>query len=341
MSGKPKRSVMMSFRRGLVFAVGAGIIIYAIFAFWGGRDEVMDELARFAWILLAPILALSLGNYLIRFLRWQVYLRVLGLKVPLWTSLSVFMAGLAMTITPGKLGEFLKSYLLRETDGIPMTRTAPVVFMERVTDLLALVALASVGVGTYYEKGVWILGVSGAALLAGVAVLYSRTLCLLLLRPLHRIPRLDRIAAGVQDTVLSAHDLTRPVPLLAGLALGTAAWTCECLGFHLCFVALEQEMAAGASIFVYAFSTIAGVVSPGGLGATDASLVGFAMGISDGLTESAAVTAAFVCRACTLWFAIAVGAVFLMRFSTPLQADLATVRGENDADPADASSPPA
>ncbi len=334
------RSVMMTFRRGLVWAVGAGIIIYAVGAFWGGRDEVMGELARFAWLMLVPILALSLGNYLIRFLRWQIYLRVLGLRVSAWTSISVFMAGLAMTITPGKVGEFLKSYLLRETDGIPMTRTAPVVFMERVTDLLALVALASVGVGTYYEKGIWILAVSGAALLAGVAVLYSRTLCMALLKPLHSIPRLDRVAAGVQDTVLSAHDLTRPVPLLAGLALGTAAWTCECLGFHLCFVALDQEMATGASVFVYAFSTIAGVVSPGGLGATDASLVGFAMGIADGLTESAAVTAAFVCRACTLWFAIAVGAVFLLRFSTPLQADLETVRGEKERGSDDPVSPP-
>lgn len=320
---------MMTFRRGLVWALGLGILLYAGFAFWGGRQEVMGELARFSWWMLAPILLLSLGNYLTRFVRWEIYLRYLGLRVRPWTSISVFMAGLAMTITPGKVGEFLKSYLLKETDGIPMTRTAPVVFMERVTDLLALVLLASVGVGTYYEKGTWILIVSGAAIVAGVAVLYSRPLCLALMRPLHRIPRLDKLARGLEDSYLAAHELTRPMPLLVGLVLGTGAWTCECLGFHLCFAGLNEEMAAGASVFVYAFSTIAGVVSPGGLGATDVGLVGFAMGISSDLAEPTAVTAAFLVRACTLWFAIAVGAVFLMRFSTPLQADLETVRGES------------
>ena len=324
-----QRSVMMTFRRGLVWALGIGILLYAGFAFWGGRQEVMGELARFTWWMLAPILMLSLGNYLTRFVRWEIYLRYLGLRVRPWTSISVFMAGLAMTITPGKVGEFLKSYLLKETDGIPMTRTAPVVFMERVTDLLALVLLASVGVGTYYEKGTWILVVSGAAIVAGVAVLYSRPLCLALMRPLHRIPRLDKLARGLEDSYLAAHELTRPMPLLVGLLLGTGAWTCECFGFHLCFVGLSEEMAAGASVFVYAFSTIAGVVSPGGLGATDVGLVGFAMGISSDLAEPTAVTAAFLVRACTLWFAIAVGAVFLMRFSTPLQADLETVRGES------------
>ena len=326
MTRAPQRSVMMTFRRGLVWAMGAGIIIYAAFAFWGGRNEVMGELARFAWPLLVPILALSLGNYLIRYVRWELYLRTLGIRIRPWTSISVFMAGLAMTITPGKVGEFLKSYLLRETDGIPMTRTAPVVFMERVTDLLALVALASAGVGTYYESGTWILAASGAAMIAGVAVLYSRTLCLALLKPLHRIPKLDKLATGLEASYVAAHELTRPVPLLVGLALGAAAWTCECMGFHLCFVGLGVDMAAGASIFVYAFSTIAGVVSPGGLGATDVGLVGFAMAISETLTEPTAVTASFLVRACTLWFAIAVGALFLLRFSSPLQVDVETAR---------------
>jgi len=320
---------MMAFRRGLVWALGIGILLYAGFAFWGGRQEVMGELARFAWWMLAPILLLSLGNYLTRYVRWELYLRYLGIRIRPWTSISVFMAGLAMTITPGKVGEFLKSYLLKETDGIPMTRTAPVVFMERVTDLLALVLLASAGVGTYYEQGTWILIVSGAAILAGLAVLYSRTLCLALLKPLHRVPKLGKLASGLEESYLAAHELTRPMPLIVGLVLGTVAWTCECLGFHLCFVGLDEPMAAGGSIFVYAFSTIAGVVSPGGLGATDVGLVAFAMEFSSDLTEPTAVTAAFLVRACTLWFAIAVGAVFLMRFSTPLQADLETVRGES------------
>jgi len=324
---------MMTFRRGLVWALGAGVLIYAGLAFWGGRSEVMGELARFAWPMLVPILLLSLGNYLIRYVRWELYLRALGIRIRPWTSISVFMAGLAMTITPGKVGEFLKSYLLKETDGIPMTRTAPVVFMERVTDLLALVALASVGVGTYYESGTWVLVVAGATMVCGVAVLYSRTLCLALLRPLHRFPKLGKLADGLETSYLAAHELTRPLPLLAGLVLGAVAWTCECMGFHLCFVGLGEDMAAGASIFVYAFSTIAGVVSPGGLGATDVGLVAIAEGLSDTLTEPTAVAASFLVRACTLWFAIAVGALFLLRFSTPLQVDVETARaGDASAD---------
>lgn len=325
------RSVMDTFRRGLVWALAAGILIYIGLAFYGGREEVTGELAHFAWALMGPILLLSLSNYLVRFIRWEMYLRRLGIRVRPWTSVSVFMAGLAMTITPGKVGEFLKSYLLKETDGIPMLRSAPVVFMERVTDLLALVILASVGVGTYYDQGTWILAVSGGVMVFGVGVLMSRRICLRLLQPLRKLPRVGKMVDGLAEAYEAAHELIRPVPLLLGLLLGVGAWTCECMGYHLCFEALDADMAAGASAFTYAFSTIAGVVSPGGLGATDASLVGISMAISDTLTKPTAVTAAFVVRACTLWFAVAVGALFLLRFSKPLQVDVEAAREGGDA----------
>ena len=73
------------------------------------------------------------------------------------------------------------------------------------------------------------------------------------------------------------------------------------------------------------------MVSPGGLGATDASLMGIAMAISESLSKPTAVTAAFVVRACTLWFAVAVGALFLLRFSRPLQVDVEAARGGMDS----------
>lgn len=323
---RKRRSILGTFRVGLVWALAAGVAIYVIFAIVAGGAEVMGELRRFSWGWVAPILLLSLGNYLIRFARWEYYLRSLRIRVRPGTSLSVFMAGLAMTITPGKVGEFLKSYLLKETDQVPMTRSAPVVFMERVTDLLALVALASVGVGSYYEKGVWILVGSGAALVVGVVVLQSRPLCLALLKPLHRVPRLGKIAAGLEESYLAAHHLTRPGPIALGLLLGIGGWACECLGLHLTFAGFREAVPVGVSFFVYAFSTIAGVVSPGGLGATDVSLVGFAVAIHEGLEESTAVAAAFLIRTATLWFAVGVGALFLLRFARPLQADVETAR---------------
>ena len=95
------------------------------------------------------ILGLALANYTIRFVRWALYLRARSVRIPLGSSALVFGAGLSLSITPGKIGELVKSYLLRELHDIPVTRTAPIVIAERVSDLIALVLLAVVGVAAY------------------------------------------------------------------------------------------------------------------------------------------------------------------------------------------------
>ena len=61
----------------------------------------------------------------------------------------MFGAGLSLSITPAKLGELVKSYLLREMHDMPAPQTAPIVVAERVTDLIALLVLAVIGVAAY------------------------------------------------------------------------------------------------------------------------------------------------------------------------------------------------
>src|SRR6185436_18850196 len=78
-----------------------------------------------------------------------MYLRRQGVRVPLASSAIVFGAGLSLSITPAKLGELVKSLLLRDMHDIPAPRTAPIVVAERVTDLIALLALSIIGVAAY------------------------------------------------------------------------------------------------------------------------------------------------------------------------------------------------
>ena len=88
-------------------------------------------LAGFAWSAALYALALAAANYLVRFVRWQYYLRVLALKVPVGESFLVVLGGFALTVTPGKLGEAVKALLLRQSRGIPAARTAPHLKAER------------------------------------------------------------------------------------------------------------------------------------------------------------------------------------------------------------------
>ncbi len=331
-------TILGKFRQGVVISLALGVVVYVGYALYTGWEETAGALASFRWSLLPVLLAMSLANYGIRFVRWEMYLRMLDIRIPLKDSAAVFLAGLAMTITPGKVGEFLKSYLLRESHDVPMATSAPIVFAERVGDLLALILLASFGVAAFGGPGAMpILVLAGGAVLAGVVVLQSRTLTDLALRVGEKLPVASQIVPKVREAVDASRALLSAKPLIAGLALATAAWLFECWEYGLAFSGFAgPAVDYSVALFGYSFSTVAGVVSPGGLGPTDVGLIEIAGRFTDGLSHETATAAAFIVRFCTLWFAVIIGAIALLRFGRVLDVDVETARGASpDPDSAD------
>jgi hypothetical protein len=68
----------------------------------------------------------------------------------------VFISGLSMIVTPGKLGEIWKGWLIKDISGDDLSKTVPVVIMDRVTDVLSLVILSAFGILSYKE-GIYLL----------------------------------------------------------------------------------------------------------------------------------------------------------------------------------------
>ena len=104
----------------LVAGLVVGVAVYVGFSIWADVGQVGQALRSFHWryALLACLLAAV--NYALRFLRWQFYLRKVGVtNVSTRDSLQVFLAGFALTVTPGKLGEAVKAVLLRASHGDP------------------------------------------------------------------------------------------------------------------------------------------------------------------------------------------------------------------------------
>ena len=302
------------YRRGLTIGLALAVLTYGGLSLRAELGRVLEHLLAFRWIFLLPVLLLSLANYALRFVRWEFYLRELSIHIARKDSLSIFLAGLSMTITPGKAGELLKTLLLKEVCGTPLMRSASVILVERLTDFLALVLLAGIGISTYYPDQQKWLGLLGACLVSGVAVLNSERLSLAILNFLRRLPGLSGLSARLEELWRAAHTLLSFRPLLLGVLLSTLAWLAECIGYFVVFNGHGVQAGLNVCVFLYAFSTIVGVVSPGGLVITDASLGEGALLLIPGMDPSLATAAAFVIRLCTLWFAVLVGSIALLRF---------------------------
>src|SRR5688572_16205728 len=143
-----KAAVSSHPRRVIALVLAAGALLAAL-VLVGDVREVRDRLEGLHWWApgAAPLLALATSA--LRFVRWQLSLRDREIVVPTGTSALVFVAGFSMAVTPGKLGELVKSYLLRQLAAVRVARSASVVIAERVSDLLALLLLATVGVFMY------------------------------------------------------------------------------------------------------------------------------------------------------------------------------------------------
>jgi glycosyltransferase 2 family protein len=303
--------------RRLIGPIVLGAVVFVALAAWSNFQAVQAALRSLRWGVLPLVLALSFTNYLIRFLRWEYYLDRLGIERAKGDSLIIFLSGLVMSVSPGKLGEVFKSVLLRQRYGTPIARSAPIVLAERLTDLLALVILGAAGAVAFGTGGKLVLATFGLIVLLLGAVASPR-LVHAIVRLLGRLPWVGKPLGRASGGLLGAYDSTArllgPVPLAIGNLYAVLGWFCECVGFYLVLDALGTPVQLGFASFAYALATIAGALSmlPGGIGLTEGSLAVLLTG--RGVPEGAAVAATFVIRLATLWFAVLVGAAVLLRY---------------------------
>jgi len=93
-------------------------------------------------MLLAGLFAYYL-TFPLRSLRWTVILRRVGTTVPYRAAIEIlFLSWFVNCIVPAKLGDLYRAYLLRGNYAASISRTVGTIFIERVTDILVIFALA-------------------------------------------------------------------------------------------------------------------------------------------------------------------------------------------------------
>ncbi len=298
---------MERLKKNLVVALGLGVAVYLVLAVVSGLDDLRAALASFDYRLIPAILGLVALSYAVRFVRWAYYLRLLGVRVPLGTNAAIFAAGLSMTISPGKLGEVLKSVFVKDVSGAPVARTAPAVVAERATDGTGMVLWGLLG-ALAFSFGPWVLLMFLAVTAAAIAVLRSKKLSLLAERTLERMPLLDRLVPHVGVFHGASNELLAFRPLLVASAISFFGWGLECLAVYLCSVGVGAQMPFLMVVFIFAVSSLAGALffTPGGIGVAEAGLAGMFKAVA-GLSGGLSVALTFVIRLATLWFAAVVG----------------------------------
>jgi len=312
---------MQNLKSKLAISLIFALVVFIALAFYADAPRLFAAFAQFDWRFLPLALAATLANYLLRFFRWQYYLDVIGVKdVPRRDSLLIFLSGFSLTMTPGKLGEVLKSFLLKSRCGTPVSYSASIVVAERLTDVLGMVILAAVGL-VFYPLGIGALAIVLIATAAFVIVVQQRALAERLLDLLARVPVLGRFAGLARNLYESAYLMLRAKPLLVSIVLATAAWFGECVTFFIVLLGIglpPSLLLLLQATFIYAAASLFGAISmlPGGLGATEGGMALLLQQIV-AIAREESVAATLIVRLCTLWFAVLLGVFALLAFGVP------------------------
>lgn len=310
------------------------VFVYGAFIFYNDIHRLRAALSHYAWWTFAVALALAAGNYLLRFLKWQYYLARLGVEgVPWIESLVVFLAGFALSITPAKAGEVFKSALLSSARAVPITRTAPIVIADRLTDLISLILIAVVG-SFWFEGGRW------PAVMASVMV--ALMMLFILVPPIgefvigiiERFPVGRAIAPKARDAYAALRLLAGPSALFIPTLLSLVAWALECVALWIVVRGLGANASMAVSFFTYAVATIAGAVMmlPGGVGGTEATMEALLLQLTNPrMAQEAAAGATLLVRFATLWFAVLVGALALAVFRRKYDRNMVATVVPDDA----------
>ena len=308
---------MTDLRRRLLAGLAIGFVVLLVVTFLGDARQVAGRLAGFVWPLAPVVLACTLFNYALRFVKWHFYLRQIGAaNLTLRESARLFVGGFPLAVTPGKVGEVLKAVWLQQKAGIPVTRGVAVVLAERISDGLAVLALSALGVVAYPRYAPAFAAALG--LLAGlVLVSQIRPLALRLLQWAEHMPLVRRFAGGLREMYEGSYALFRPRSTFVAVGLGTLSWLGEGIGFYLILIGLGVPggwHTAGNAIFILSFATVIGALStlPGGLGAAEVTIAGM-LALVMSLPGSVAAAATLLIRFATLWFGVTLGLVVWAR----------------------------
>ncbi len=298
---------------GIGLALGLAVII--ALALFADVRAVVGTINAFRWAYVPAILALTLFNYALRWVKWHYYIRQIGARGVAWhDSLRLFVAGFPLALSPGKIAEPMKAVWLNAYSGVPVARGIPVVAAERISDGLAVLLLSTVGVVAYPQY--WPGFVVVLAGLAGVVVASQiRPLALWLLSLGERLPLVRRFSHHLREFYEGAYQLFGLRSTVLAVGLGMLSWLGEGVGFYLVLRGLglpPSVRTLSIAVFVLSFSTIVGAVSslPGGLGAAEASIAGL-LALTLAAPQGLAASAALLIRFFTLWFGVALGLVVL------------------------------
>ena len=291
----------------IIIIIIAVVGLYATFLIASDISTISDKISSFKIEFLPLIILLVTSGWFVLFARWHLLLINSKIYIPKKNSLVIYLSGMALSIIPGRVGELIKSQILKTKFGIPRSKTAPIIILEQLYTLIGLIIVSFFGIWLF-ELGAYVIGFFTAALIFSLIVISSKKNFDKLIGVFKKI----KITSKFVEPLSSSHDIIKksmsgPIVFYA-TALTVIFWLLEAISVYFVLLSFGIDNLEFLMIIpTYATSLMLGVLSflPMGLGVVEGSLTSFFS--LQGIEVSLALTLVIVIRLFTRWYSVAIG----------------------------------
>ena len=301
----------MKFYRNFLLAVVSMVVLYIVFLIVSDFNVIHEKIFDFKTDYLPIILLLAPLSWLIVFFRWHLLLKNSNIIIPKKENFKIYMAGFAMSVTPGKVGELIKSQFLKSKYGVSRKNTLPIIISEYFYHMVGVLAVSILGV-YYFEFSLYVIILTSALIITTLTIISSETFFKKFVNLISKRNFLKKYVSPISDSHIIFKKSTRGKIFIISSGLSIAFWLTEVLIVYFVFLSfnvLNFEFFKIAAI--YTTSLILGMLSflPMGVGVVEGSLAGFLN--YEGIDISIALTLVILIRIFTRWYGVIVGLIFM------------------------------
>ena len=307
----------MKFKKSLLLGILGIIAIYAIILIVFDINIISEKIGDFDPQYLPIIIPLIPLTWGVLFLRWNLLLKNSDIDIPLKDNFMIFISGFALGVTPGKVGELIKSQLLKNKFNIPRTKTAPLVIVERFYDFFAIAVISLFGI-LVFEYSIYIFGILIIGITIFLIVTSSEKIFLKFLNKIKKIKFLKNFSNELPKSFNVIQKSTRGKIFPLSITLSVIFWFLDSIIAYLTLLSFGIDIIDYFVLMsIYTSSIILGVISflPLGIGVVEGSLVGFLS--LNGIEFHLATAIVVFIRFFTRWIGVMAGFVGL-KFSNIL-----------------------
>lgn len=289
-----------------VLPIILAIAVYTVFLFISDFAIISDNLQKIKLEYIIPAIIFVFIGLVIRAIRWRLMLQNLEIELNLKSSIAIYFCGTAFGLSPGRLGEVVKSHYLKRLLDVPVKRTAPTIIVERFMDVFAILVIALIAF--------ILIGINHPAVFFGcvllvvfLIIIYKKEILIRIINKIKPLPLIGKVSNNISDSIDVIYTLLKPKIFIKTLLLSILSWFLESLVIYFVLKSFGIDLSIIKSAFIFVITSLIGSASflPGGLVTTEGSLV--ALLLFEGISYNDVVVPIIIIRIITLFMTISFG----------------------------------